>query len=353
MCIYYENREGLTYTSQEHVLPAGLGCHTKLPKGMVSDQANEYFSPIERRILQKSLTQIPRIIKGPGKRGSLSPKKATTSDVSEIVLDGEKGLGYMKGVEGYILNSFIVRMENGEYKVQYDTGSLKNYNLDTVEYNSLITSDMNSLLAKLRNGWADYYTYVHIDDDATFVTYFNDKVYVGSREVPSCDDIIQLKELFKQDYGVGKSKIREGQLGIKIDIKEDFVDAAKIASKSAINTLAFLIDNGIQDHLEEIKDLKRAIFSDDDSILRFVSDIPDARKLKQSLYLSDDEQACLITKTDHRIEAFVFFYDYCRKIMVSADSSIDIGIMNGIVCDWKKQTDYTYQEFLIKKGVLY
>ena len=259
----------------------------------------------------------------------------------------------MKGVEGYILNSFIVRMENGEYKVQYDIGSLKNYNLDTVEYNSLITSDMNSLLAKLRNGWADYYTYVHIDDDATFVTYFNDKVYVGSREVPSCDDIIQLKELFKQDYGVGKSKIREGQLGIKIDIKEDFVDAAKIASKSAINTLAFLIDNGIQDHLEEIKDLKRAIFSDDDSILRFVSDIPDARKLKQSLYLSDDEQACLITKTDHRIEAFVFFYDYCRKIMVSAASSIDIGIMNGIVCDWKKQTDYTYQEFLIKKGVLY
>lgn len=48
-------------------MPAGLGCHTKLPMGTVSDQANNYFSPIERRVLEQSLVQLNRIIEGPGK----------------------------------------------------------------------------------------------------------------------------------------------------------------------------------------------------------------------------------------------------------------------------------------------
>lgn len=42
-CIYYGNQEGLTYNKREHVFPASLGCKTMLPKGWVSDQANEFF----------------------------------------------------------------------------------------------------------------------------------------------------------------------------------------------------------------------------------------------------------------------------------------------------------------------
>ena len=40
MCIYYGKSENLTYEKQEHVIPAGLGGHIKLGKGVVSDQAN-------------------------------------------------------------------------------------------------------------------------------------------------------------------------------------------------------------------------------------------------------------------------------------------------------------------------
>lgn len=50
MCIYFGQNPELTYTSQEHVLPAALGCCTKLDKGVVSDDANKYFSPIERDV---------------------------------------------------------------------------------------------------------------------------------------------------------------------------------------------------------------------------------------------------------------------------------------------------------------
>lgn len=67
MCIYLGNTANLTYETQEHVLPASWGCCTKLEKGVVSDQANTFFSPIERNIIEKSLLQIPKVIMGPGK----------------------------------------------------------------------------------------------------------------------------------------------------------------------------------------------------------------------------------------------------------------------------------------------
>lgn len=73
MRIYFVNRKDLTYISQEHVFPAALGCHTKLTRGVVSDQANEYFSPVERDAIEHSFIQILRIFIGPGKRGKLPP----------------------------------------------------------------------------------------------------------------------------------------------------------------------------------------------------------------------------------------------------------------------------------------
>ena len=43
-CIYYLNKENLTYNKKEHIFPATIGGIETLPVGYVSDQANEYFS---------------------------------------------------------------------------------------------------------------------------------------------------------------------------------------------------------------------------------------------------------------------------------------------------------------------
>lgn len=112
VCIYLEDSIELTYSTQEHVLPAALGCCTKLEKGVVSDQANKYFSSIERDVIEHSFIQIPRIVSGPGKRGKLAEKYAATSQVSVVNLDGKNSLGYMKGTEGYILNQFVIDEKN-------------------------------------------------------------------------------------------------------------------------------------------------------------------------------------------------------------------------------------------------
>lgn len=181
MCIYYGNRDELTYNGQEHVIPAALGCHTKLANGMVSDQANSYFSSIECRVLEKSLINIVRMIVGPGKRGSLSEKKASTSGVSVICVNGKMHLGYMKQTKAYILNQIIIYIDDSQEKLQYvqgrdpikDTGDL----LDTCEANILALFDE-------LNNWNGRYVYLHIDNDITLITYYDGRVYIAAKEKP-------------------------------------------------------------------------------------------------------------------------------------------------------------------------
>lgn len=66
-CIYYGNQEGLTYNKREHVFPASLGCKTMLPKGWVSDQANEFFSKMEDDFTHRSLIAMDRAFWGRGR----------------------------------------------------------------------------------------------------------------------------------------------------------------------------------------------------------------------------------------------------------------------------------------------
>ena len=82
MCIYLGSGENLTYQKQEHVFPAGLGGKQMLDHGIVSDQANERFSPMELKLMRHSLIAFERMMYGPGKRGSHNPSKAAKSAVN-------------------------------------------------------------------------------------------------------------------------------------------------------------------------------------------------------------------------------------------------------------------------------
>ena len=46
MCVYYGDLTELIYKSREHMLPATLGCCTRLENGVVLDKTNKLFLPI-------------------------------------------------------------------------------------------------------------------------------------------------------------------------------------------------------------------------------------------------------------------------------------------------------------------
>lgn len=84
MCVYYKDAEGLRFEKQEHIIPAFLGGKKMLDQGVVSDQANELFSGIEKHVSMESFININRMFLGPGKRGSKNPKKSGNAKVSVV-----------------------------------------------------------------------------------------------------------------------------------------------------------------------------------------------------------------------------------------------------------------------------
>lgn len=96
MCVYYKDAEGLRFEKQEHIIPAFLGGKKMLDQGVVSDQANELFSGIEKHVSMESFININRMFLGPGKRGSKNPKKAGSAKISVMCSqNGRASLGYI------------------------------------------------------------------------------------------------------------------------------------------------------------------------------------------------------------------------------------------------------------------
>jgi hypothetical protein len=104
MCIYYNKTPDLHYAGEEHVFPAAIGGRQTLAKGYVSDEFNKHISKLEQDFFREGLPSMPRILLGPGKRGSRSEKKATKSKVHLITNPADESvlaLGYTQLAKTY------------------------------------------------------------------------------------------------------------------------------------------------------------------------------------------------------------------------------------------------------------
>ena len=118
-CIYlFDKKSGLTYKNKEHVISAGIGGKRTLPKGYVSDQANELFSKYELMCLRYSPMQIARARYGPGKRGSLNINSIDVPDVLSLqpLIESSNQnyvcpLGFLFQSRAYILSQIVVLFE--------------------------------------------------------------------------------------------------------------------------------------------------------------------------------------------------------------------------------------------------
>ncbi len=117
MCIYYTDKDALHYDSEEHIIPAGIGGVTVLPKEYVSSEFNQEISGLELDFMREGLISIPRPIIGPGKRGSLNAKKVTKSRVHVIRITSDESLfalGYTKLGKVYEIPHLLFNTLTGE-----------------------------------------------------------------------------------------------------------------------------------------------------------------------------------------------------------------------------------------------
>ncbi len=344
MCIYLGQDEKLAYTTQEHVLPAALGCCTKLDKGVVSDEANKYFSPIERDVIEHSLIQIPRIIQGPGKRGKLSPKYATTSAVLPIKLNDKYGLGYMKGTSGYILSQFIIDQEN---KIQFH-----------YQPNDNCTAQNEIMKLKERIAtMGEKYVPVEMpqDNGCVYVAYFKEKIHIGFYGGLSDERVREIKNLFIGDIATGEKGVNYGQISTTLPIGHNFKNLCLVVAKSAINTLVYIKGAEYVIQTNELNEIINRIMSGSDEIFNNVQGIgfEGVKKMRQRLNLDNDQQFCIVREDMKQLKAWVFFYDYAFEVLLCNCLKSPSGIlMDGIVCDWKNRIDYRYLDYLKKIKVL-
>ena len=213
------------------------------------------------------------------------------------------------------------------------------------------------LRERIRRWDGNKFVPVRMDCDLTFIAYFKDKIYIGSKEDITGSQINVIKSFFAKDFKHGDSlKILKGTPEIKLEVKHGFVDVVKIAAKVAINTLAYIIGADAILNSRDLDEIIEMILSDDNnnvhSILGRVPMITNAVEIKKTCFLEEDSHACLLNRKGNRLFAYVFFYNEGYIVDLSFQSNLDIGIIDGIVCNWKNQKDYRYQEYLTKLGIL-
>lgn len=152
MCIYYSNQINLNYSSKEHIIPAAIGGISTLNIGVVSDEFNNDISKLEDEFIHKFLS-IPRELVGPGKRGSLNPKKAIHSRIYVFShpRTGNYSLGYVskgkpQGIPHIVINttsgsmSMSVPAENGRNgfeELKMEAMAIGNSKIHILEENAL------------------------------------------------------------------------------------------------------------------------------------------------------------------------------------------------------------------------
>jgi len=132
MCIYYSQRQDLTYTSEEHIILGGLGGIGKLHRDYVSTEFNNDISKLEQLYLRESIVSWQRLIVGPGKRGSLSEKKQSKSKVHILLSTADRdelSLGFVKGGKAYVIPHIILDTVSGKIQISLKPGAQQDADL--------------------------------------------------------------------------------------------------------------------------------------------------------------------------------------------------------------------------------
>jgi hypothetical protein len=185
-CLYCDATEPtVTFTSQEHVFPAGLGGIFQLPVGTVCDKCNtEIFSPLELDFMRNSFIGLPRQFYGPGKRGSLNPNDATSSLVHLMAFtddSDEKSLGVMQTGIPFQIPQFRF-LGPDTVAVVLDP---RHGNVDT----------QLADFSKAMRGFTDSSKYVHLTDellqeDEIYFGFWENKYYLCARERSSVSVVL-------------------------------------------------------------------------------------------------------------------------------------------------------------------
>ncbi|TGM62968.1 hypothetical protein EHQ94_06990 [Leptospira meyeri] len=342
-CIYCEKLDNeVNFTSQDHVFPASIGGTFQLPVGLVCDSCNmDYFSKLELDFSRNSIISLPRQFVGPGKRGSLSPKKATSSNIHIIYnpITGEKSLGYTKLGEPFNIQQIAFKETEGEIIILNPLEGEVNEQLKNFEHALLSFSGKIKFIED------------EILDEKEFYFGFHDKKYylaATDRDViHKINNYIQLLKNGKlvetfRSYSQNHVQVRQ-HLQFNVDVFN------RVCGKVAYNALWYLKGEALREK-KDLSDFRNWIRYGGEN--KFVIMLPkenDPFKGKLSF---------AFPKLSHRIifkyelngifSAFLNLYGNFSFLIRLSKSTETNNMLTGIICDWEEQVDYKLHEYFAR-----
>lgn len=339
MCIYFKNRDDLTYTSGEHIFPAGIGGIEKLPNHYVSKEANNFFSGMEGKLMHNSLVSIPRALLGPSKRKGKREGKKIVQLFRNKEVDGYT-LGYLREGIPYTIPQLIWNKNNPEVKLVMEPQEVKDIEEDVLKFiNSLLVCKkeenvvfhLESIVPKgvVFMGVADKYLHIMKSDDEN----------IDDKEME--DVILKFrKEYFKQEKEVIAEK---SQVEVQSHLIEN-EDMARIYGKIAFNVLAKLKGESyvLRDEFDDFRNWIIKLKEYDENINFF----PTYNKNSIKELLPENSHFCIISEVENKIVAYVSLYGIDRSLVMGDifDESFKMPI--GMICDWKNQREYGLLEYI-------
>lgn len=321
-CIYFGNTNRiLTYNKQEHIIPASLGGKRKLPKGYVSDEANELFSKSELKATRYTLLSVNRNNNGPGKRGSFSVKKVTSPKINVFEVKEGKSLEaidvkYVPIRLGFLFCGTIYMIPQILFLINNDWSiQMPRMVTDTVSNNSIRTSEeFLSKLNQIISNENQKYNFVKSDlkrkDKYFIIGMYKEKFYIStSLSEKNTNIFLNILKNKKLSNSIPLLKTTVAQYHYSYEMTDIFDESFPfIYLKTAFNTLAFFF--GTEFMLDSQFDEVRKAILNVEGIDKFYNEknIPKWLIEWVNSQVKTKEHFVVINAENSIIEVYVSFY---------------------------------------------
>lgn len=344
-CIYLKSKEDLTFDSDEHIIPAGLGGIMKLD-GQVSDEANNQFSKHEMRFMRESIVSLFRSFEGPGKRGSLSSKKSSKSKIHLLKSDDEYEfeLGYISNGSPVLLPQLRFKIDEKSGKFSIDKRLIKNAEISS---NDLL-NNMSKLWRKRKFRFR-HIKFHEFNESFVILAEYNNDWYIATHSNVDSGKLREIHELLQTIVSNKKEEVELGnnhfepQVSMRLSIvTEDY----RMIAKMAFNYLAHKrgTEYVLDDKFDKIRDW---IVSGEGNVDHML--VGDTSKLNflHSGMLPEMAHSVYITYIDRDMIGVVSLYGglivSSVRMVENCEKEFEL---YGYVCDWKNRKDYDFFEYI-------
>lgn len=337
-CIYLKKSEpDVSFSSEEHIFPAGIGGIRKLPMQYVSDDFNNMFSKMELPFMRHSLLSLPRQFKGPGKRGKLNPKKATEGSIS--IMSGEDlnsfNLGYLTLGNPYTIPQIII-----------DINGLCHFKSDQS------FGDAGKQIASFVKNLSKYNgKYILIEDariskDEIILGFHRSKWYVALSNEDLKPQIDEYIDKIIQQAPFNKETPKYGSHQVKVHQTLEFDDSFfRVCGKIIFNYLTLVKgrDFVLNSCFDPIRDW---IVNGGENNFAILT----GKETKTSKIVSPKEAHKLfINQVGKSLVGYISFYGDNFETVVKLCDDIDGNFdLEGFLCDWKNREEYSYIDYVQK-----